>query len=173
MSKCVAVLDKAELALHTLQPIRSTFGRFLFVILAHLALVGHVPSVSAEAAQADVVIIGNDRGGSLRDRIAQIREIERSGQRVAVTGRICYSTCTMFLGLPQACISPDTMFGFHGPSSYGRPLAPAVFDQASGVIADHYPDALRQWYMTTARHSIAGLYRIRGSDIIRLGVESC
>ncbi len=79
----------------------------------------------------------------------------------------------MFLGLPQMCVSPDTIFGFHGPSSYGQPLDPEVFERASNIIADHYPDVLKDWYMTTARHSLTGLYRVSGKELIRLGVAAC
>lgn len=138
-----------------------------------LLLISLKPATAEPNLSSHTLIIGNDRGGTLRARISEIQRISRTGQRVAVTGRICYSTCTMFLGLPQMCVSPDTIFGFHGPSSYGRPLDPEVFERASNIIADHYPDVLKDWYMTTARHSLTGLYRVSGKELIRLGVAAC
>ena len=79
----------------------------------------------------------------------------------------------MFLGLPQTCVSPETEFGFHGPSSYGKPLSPAIFDQASQIIVDHYPDGLKAWYMDKARHELRRMYRLPGSEMIRIGVAAC
>lgn len=119
------------------------------------------------------LVVGNDRGGDLRERIYEIRALRQTGQPVQIQGRICYSTCTMYLGLPQTCVSPTTTFGFHGPSSYGLPLAPAVFDRASELIRDHYPQQLQKWYMESARHQIWSLHRISGTEIIRMGVAAC
>lgn len=142
------------------------------VILAGFAVWG-ASAQANEGSRRPALEIHNDRGGSLRERISQIQQIRAQSQPVRVVGRICYSTCTMFLGLPQTCVSPDTIFGFHGPSSYGRPLDQDIFDHASRLIADHYPEVLRDWYMDTARHSIIRLHRIRGEELIRLGVAAC
>lgn len=154
---------------------RSCVAPCLAILALVLSLLLNRPSpAQAETyAALPVLRIGNDRGGSLRTRIAQIQDLRRSGQPVAVTGRICYSTCTLFLGLPQTCVSRDTIFGFHGPSSYGRPLEPPVFERASALIVAHYPEGLRDWYMSTARHSLSGMYRIKGDALIALGVRAC
>lgn len=79
----------------------------------------------------------------------------------------------MFIGLPQTCISPNTVFGLHGPSSYGRSLDPATFNTASRVISQNYPPALRSWYMIDARFSINSVRRVRGSQLIDMGVRAC
>lgn len=117
--------------------------------------------------------IRNDRGGLLTVRLEQLETLKRSQQPVRISGRICYSTCTMFLGLPQTCISPDTTFGFHGPSSYGRSLDQQTFDRASRAIASYYPAPLRDWYMTKGRYELSGFYRIKGANLIALGVRAC
>ena len=140
-----------------------------------------VPDISWADARANLrvvsqlspMVIRNDRGGLLRDRISELHRLNRSGQAVRIEGRICYSTCTMYLGLPQTCVSPDTTFGFHGPSSYGRQLNPAIFERASQIISENYPPALRQWYMETGRYKIRSMYRISGAEIIALGVRQC
>ncbi|MEL6572523.1 MAG: hypothetical protein AAFQ64_12730 [Pseudomonadota bacterium] len=130
-------------------------------------------STAQQLAPIEPLVVTNDRGGLLRKRIAEIQDIVAASQPVQITGRICYSTCTMYLGLPDTCVAPDTVFGFHGPSSYGRPLAPDVFEQASQTIAAYYPEVLRDWYMTTARHELRQLHKVRGSELIRLGVRQC
>lgn len=155
------------------------FAPALCAALRRLAAAGAVVmSLGLQAsAQAEpsgsALVVNNDRGGSLRERIYEIRTLRESARPVQILGQICYSTCTMYLGLPQTCVSPRTTFGFHGPSSYGRSLEPAVFERASELIRDHYPTALRQWYMDEARHSLWGLHRVSGAEIIRLGVRAC
>lgn len=128
---------------------------------------------AAQAQQSDVYVVGNDRGGLLLDRIENIRQLRATGQQIQIQGNICYSTCTMYLGLPQTCISPETTFGFHGPSSYGRALDADTFRRASSLIARHYPAPLREWYMREGRHEIRMLYRFTGSEIIKMGVRQC
>jgi hypothetical protein len=133
-------------------------------------------SVNAQSQainQSTVHVVGNDRGGTIRTRLRELGQLRKAQTRVEVSGRICYSTCTMFLGLPNACISPNTTFGFHGPSNYGRAAAPATFNRASEIIARYYPLQLRDWYMTKARYSINRMHKIKGSQIIQMGVASC
>ncbi|PCI43189.1 MAG: hypothetical protein COB49_12635 [Alphaproteobacteria bacterium] len=128
---------------------------------------------AATGALSPAYIIGNDRGGYVSDRLRELSQLRASGQRIEIRGRICYSTCTMLLGLPQTCILPNTTFGFHGPSISGKPLAPDRFEHFSKVMAQDYPAPLRSWFMATGRTRITGLYRIKGSEIIRMGVRAC
>ncbi len=125
------------------------------------------------AAGSQPYVVGNDRGGFVRDRLIEIRNLRSSGRRVEIRGRICYSTCTMLLGLPNTCVSPNTKFGFHGPSRGGQRLSAEKFDFYSRVIAKHYPKALNDWYMKTGRNRINGIYKISGREIIRMGVKAC
>lgn len=140
---------------------------------AALTLSLGVFSSPAKAAASQPYVVGNDRGGFVRDRLIELRNLRASGRRVEIRGNICYSTCTMLLGLPNTCISPNTKFGFHGPSKSGQRLSPAKFDFYSRVIAEHYPQKLNAWYMETGRNRINGVYKIRGSELIRMGVKAC
>ncbi|MEO0378751.1 MAG: hypothetical protein AAF252_00680 [Pseudomonadota bacterium] len=119
------------------------------------------------------LIVKNDHGGLLWDRLHQIKELRAQGRPIEIRGKKCYSTCTMLMGLPNTCISPKTVFGFHGPSSYGRSLDKATFERASEVIASYYPEPLQVWYMAEARHTIKGVIRVRGDNIIQMGIRSC
>ncbi len=127
---------------------------------------------TAEAAQPSYVV-KSDRGGYLHDRLIELNNLRRNGVRVEIRGRVCYSTCTMFLGLPHSCVDPQTTFGFHGPSRSGRRLAQAEFDYFSQVMAEHYPKPLRQWFMHTGRKRISGVHKIKGSELISMGVQAC
>jgi len=150
---------------------------FGFMVLLCMALGTPVHALEQPRDQSDTaaktVVIGNDRGGRIRARLREIRDIRNRGQRVEIRGRLCLSTCTMFLGLPDTCVSRTTWFGFHGPSDYGRQLDVREFDYWSEVIALHYPDQLRGWYMQTGRMRIVGYYRISGVELIRTGVKEC
>lgn len=152
--------------------IAACLGGFVFTI----AISGAPTLATAQTEisfQVAPLVVNNDRGGLLRDRLRQLAGLRQQSRPVQITGNVCLSTCTMFLGLPNTCVSPSTTFGFHGPSSYGRALDPATFDTASRIIADHYPPTLRQWYMNTARYNIRGMHRVSGQNLINMGVRSC
>mgnify|MGYP000548363786 CR=1 FL=1 len=132
----------------------------------------------AEAAQrpeggARTLVIRNDPGGVIPARIADIATIRASGRKVELRGRYCLSACTLYLGLPNACVSPQTRFGFHGPSSFGRRLVSQDFERWSNVVASHFKPELQQWFMTKARYRINGFYRISGRQLIQMGYASC
>lgn len=122
---------------------------------------------------SDPLVIRNDRGGLLRDRLRQISQLREKGRPVEIRGSVCFSTCTMLIGLPNTCVSPQTTFGFHGPSSYGRPLAPERFNFASEVISSYYPAPLRSWYMEKARFKLTRISRVKGAELINMGVAAC
>lgn len=129
--------------------------------------------IAAAAPAQQVIVIGDDRGGGLNTRAQLVAQIRAAHARVEIRGSICYSACTMYLGAGDVCISPQTTFGFHGPTRDGRPLAPADAERWSAVMARHYPEGLRQWYMATARFATGSLYRIRGADLMRYGYPAC
>ncbi|MFT6458562.1 hypothetical protein [Pseudophaeobacter arcticus] len=128
---------------------------------------------TAFAAGQAPYVVGNDRGGFVRDRLIELRNLRSSGRPVEIRGRVCYSTCTMLLGLPNTCISPNTTFGFHGPSRSGRRLSPEKFDFYSRIIAANYPQELNSWYMQTGRKRINSIYKIKGRELIRMGIRAC
>ncbi|WP_108838558.1 hypothetical protein [Tateyamaria sp. Alg231-49] len=137
--------------------------------------------VTSQATQAqtqisyapETLVVRNDRGGLLRERLLQLGQLRKQNRPVEIRGAICFSTCTMFLGLPNTCISPNTTFGFHGPSSYGRPLDTVTFNRASKVIANYYPESLKQWYMAEGRFKIRSISRVKGENIIKMGIRAC
>ena len=133
-----------------------------------------LPLGAADAASKAPFVVGNDRGGYLHERLVELSNLERNGTRVQIRGQVCYSTCTMFLGLADTCVDPNTTFGFHGPSQSGRQLSRQQFDYFSQVIANYYPTQLRDWFMEKGRHRTSGIYKMTGNDLIRMGgVKSC
>ncbi len=133
-----------------------------------------VSLTTATAGQAQqVIVIGDDRGGGINTRARIVDQIRAAHARVEIRGTICYSACTMYLGAGDVCVSPGTTFGFHGPTRNGRALAPEAAERWSAVMARYYPEALRQWFMSTARFATGDIYRVSGAEIIRYGYRAC
>lgn len=148
------------------------FGRQLFLLFTTLAVLFCVTPSAGFAQQgfsASPLEVRNDRGGRLRDQIDRLEVLRRTGQPVRIVGDYCYSTCTMYLGLPQTCVLPTTVFGFHGPSNYGKPLESQTFEKASSLIVAHYPPVLHDWYLAYGRHEIRGVLKVSGAHLIRIG----
>jgi len=127
------------------------------------------------AADNGYLIVRNDRGGSVRDRAEIIETYRRSGTRIHIRGSYCLSACTLYLGLNRTCVAPDTIFGFHGPSSrfYGVALPFQSFDYWSRLMANYYPEPLRTWFIETGRHRIVGFHEFSGQNLIEMGVAEC
>jgi len=143
------------------------------VLTALCLAAGSLCAGAAGLRAQEVVVVTTDRGGLIADRVADIRAIRQNGGRVELRGPLCLSTCTMYLGAGDVCVNPRATFGFHGPSSYGRRLPEAEFAYWSVVMADHYPQPLRDWFLSTARYRISGYYRLSGRDLQRLGFPAC
>lgn len=129
-------------------------------------------ATSHECGAEQPLVIRSDRGGLIDDMMAQVAQLRDSQRRVEIRGT-CLSACTLLLALDTVCVAPRARLGFHGPSSYGRPLHPNDFERWSQEIAAHYLPPLRRWYMETGRHRLKGYYRLRGDQLIELGYPAC
>ncbi|PUB12118.1 hypothetical protein [Yoonia sediminilitoris] len=141
----------------------------LFMIALLPAGLGH--KVSAQPAA--IKVVQNDRGGLIGARAMEIADLNAKRTRIELRGRFCYSSCTMYLGAENLCVSGYTIFGFHGPSRNGRARRARQFEHWTAVMAQHYNPPLRQWFMRDARHRIAGYYRITGEQLIQMGYPAC
>ncbi len=142
-------------------------------IMGTLALTLLLMTHGASGARADVVIVGDDYGGVISARLEMLNTIRARGAQVEIRGKICASSCTLYLGLVETCILPQTQFGFHGPSNYGRPLPVADYERWSRIVAAQYPAVLRDWYMTTGRKTLVRMQIITGQTLIGLGLRQC
>lgn len=143
----------------------ASWGRMIFLMLAVASTAG--------TASADAKVVQNDRGGYVGKRAIEIADLNARQTRVELRGRICYSSCTMYLGADDLCVSPTTTFGFHGPSQNGRTLPAAQFDHWSNVMASHYTAPLRDWFMREGRHKTSGYFRVSGQQLIEMGYPAC
>ncbi len=124
------------------------------------------------AQTSEMVVIGNDRGGSVGDRAFIVDRLRAYSARVEIRGSICYSACTMYLGAGNVCVDPDTTFGFHGPQDVGTQITEQRFDHWSTIMGRYYNEPLRKWFMEDARYT-EGILRVSGEELIRIGYNSC
>lgn len=150
-----------------------TLSRHIVFAMGLLAAVSAPQGAQAANTSQQVMVVGNDWGGPLRDRMVSLQALKQQGTRVEIRGNICASSCTMYLGLPNACVMPNTRFGFHGPSNRGRPLPQADYERWSMVVAAQYPLVLRDWFMTDARKNLVKMQFISGQTLIGLGLKQC
>lgn len=140
------------------------------MLISVLAMPGRILA-GGEGSRA-VLVISDDTGGLLAERSRAVQELRLAGVRVELRGR-CYSACTLYLGLETVCVSRRARLGFHGPSSYGRPLSGPEFERWSRLMAGYYREPLRSWYLQAARYEIAGYLTLSGAELIRLGYAEC
>ncbi len=151
------------------------FGERLreLLLLAAIAIVPQFLAFPAAARSGNVLIVHNDRGGVLTDRAHKIESLAARGTAIELRGPLCISACTMYLGAPNVCVSPTATFGFHGPSFSGQAMPTAEFERWSQFMAKFYNEPLRVWFLRTGRYRQIGYYSIKGSELIRLGYQSC
>lgn len=118
--------------------------------------------------------IRNDMGGPVAERLVKVQRLDAQGTPVRILGN-CISACTLYLGLRKTCVSPEARLGFHGPSSRlaGIPLPYEEFDRVSRQMAAHYPEAIRQWFLSEARFETDSYIVITGRQAIAMGARSC
>jgi hypothetical protein len=129
--------------------------------------------LGSAAASQQTIIIENDIGGFVGSRATEVDRINASGSRVEIRGDICLSSCTMYLGARNLCVSPATDFGFHGPSFFGASLPERDFEYWSQVIASHYIPPLRDWFLREARYRQIRHMTVSGEELIRIGYPAC
>lgn len=117
-------------------------------------------------------IVRADRGGSVQKRLKDIYTLRITKRRVEIRGSTCLSSCTMLLGLPNTCVSPETVFGFHGPSRQGQPLSQQLFEQVTRIIAAQYPPEIQFWYLDQARYALTEMNMRTGAELIALSAAT-
>lgn len=120
-------------------------------------------------------IVRRDMGGDLNQRVVQVEQMRAAGTPVRIEG-LCVSACTLYLGLPNACVSPGAALGFHGPRTRlpGIPLPAADFERLTQVMANYYPGAIREWFMREARMlNTSDYYVLTGRQAISMGARQC
>lgn len=127
------------------------------------------PAPSTQAASAEApLIITRDKGGNVAGYIAKREQLAASGRRVEIRG-YCASACTMLTTLPNACLGPDAVIGFHAPRFTGTEVqAPLIGDV---LMARYYRNGiLQQWNARWSRQS--EMTRISAREYVALDPET-
>lgn len=126
-------------------------------------------SFAVSSASAETILhVDNDYGGSVTQYKFKIDALPHATQ-VRISGE-CASACTMYLGHPNVCSAPDTLFRFHGPSVNGTPLQAHEFELLSRIMADYYPEPLRTVFLSRYRTSISTTFDVKAAELATLGV---
>ncbi len=99
---------------------------------------------AAVAAGIPITYIVSDGGGFVMSYSRKYEKMYANGEKIVIKGA-CYSSCTMALGYPNACLMPKAELGFHPAYTpylfglFGYDLNP----DATEELKRHYPpDAL-------------------------------
>lgn len=116
-----------------------------------------------------VLTVWYDVGWHIDFRKEEISKILSEGVQVEITGNMCYSACTLYLGLPHLCIDANTKFWFHGPINMttGKPLSHNNFEKVTHEVADYFPAPLKTLFLEDWRYKYDGYHVIKWNDLIR------
>lgn len=111
----------------------------------------------------------HDGGGDVLGYFEQVRVARVSGQRVVIDG-VCSSACTMKLGAPNVCVTPDATLRFHSASAKNGSRSSA----GNTILMSVYPPAIRRWVReNSALASQRDFVEMSGREARRLGIRSC
>lgn len=118
----------------------------------------------ASPALADTAVVRNDGGGNVsdyirkRDRLAKLDSVRIEGK--------CFSSCTIFTTLPNACVHPAAAIGFHGTS----PRVPFIQRTLDMRLGNFYRGEVRRRYDREWRHLHGRnqLHIVTGRELQRL-----
>ena len=118
---------------------RTAFARPLGLAIILCALV-------APAARAEVRILAS-LGGQVGPFLDLFERVRDSGERVVIDGP-CLSACTLVLSVvpnDRICVTRRAVLGFHAARSIDRRGRTYAEPQASELVLEAYPSAVRGW----------------------------
>src|ERR1700680_3304870 len=97
-------------------------------------------------AQAEVRILASP-GGEVGPFLDLFERVRASGERVVIDGP-CLSACTLVLSVvpsDRICVTRRAILGFHAARSLDRRGRMYAEPEASELVLDAYPSAVRGW----------------------------
>jgi hypothetical protein len=124
-----------------------------------------VAPLLATPAAAEIRIIQSPGGqvGPFLDLFEKVRE---SGERVVIDGP-CLSACTLVLSIvpgERICVTRRAVLGFHAARSVDRRGRPYAEPEASELVLQAYPAAVRSW-ISRRGGLTTRLLLLRGRDL--------
>jgi hypothetical protein len=115
-------------------------------ILKAIFLCAVVGALVPSSAQAEVRILAS-RGGQVGPFLDLFEQVRDSGERVVIDGP-CLSACTLVLSLvpnERICVTRRAVLGFHAARSIDRRGRMYAEPEASELVLQAYPAAVRGW----------------------------
>jgi hypothetical protein len=115
-------------------------GTVLATLLASLAL---------PPARAEVRILASP-GGQVGPFLDLFERVRASGERVVIDGP-CLSACTLVLSVvpdDRICVTRRAILGFHAARSIDRRGRMSAEPEASELVLETYPAAVRGWILS-------------------------
>jgi hypothetical protein len=110
-------------------------------------LLGVLLSILALAPAAADIRILQSPGGEIGTFLNLFSKVNESGQRVVIDGP-CLSACTLVLTIvprQRICVTRHAILGFHAAWSRGKGHRQVVETEATQVVLDTYPPAVKSW----------------------------
>ncbi len=127
----------------------------------------HYTMLFVPASRNEVVVIRNNRGGNVLRAIKRRNELERWGGKVEVRG-YCGSACTLFITLPNACLGPGAVVGFHAPRIPNTTYIPPGVDD---IMAMYYRNGILARWNSTWKRSLE-IQKISAREYVRLDPQT-
>lgn len=103
-------------------------------------------ALALSPAQAEVRILASP-GGQVGPFLDLFEQVRASGERVVIDGP-CLSACTLVLSLvpnERICVTRRAVLGFHAARSIDRRGRMYAEPEASELVLEAYPAAVRGW----------------------------
>jgi hypothetical protein len=126
-------------------------------------LLGGTPVLSP--AHADIRILASP-GGEVGPFLKLFDRVRESGERVVIDGP-CLSACTLVLDVvpnDRICVTRRAILGFHAARSVDRRGRMYAEPEASKVVLQAYPEAVRGWILRRGGLS-SRLLLLRGREL--------
>lgn len=115
-------------------------------VMKSILLAGVLCALALPPAQAEVRILASP-GGEVGPFLDLFQRVRASGERVVIDGP-CLSACTLVLSMVPAdriCVTRKAILGFHGARSVDRQGRMYAEPEASELVLEAYPSAVRDW----------------------------
>jgi len=137
---------------------RSAVMKAIFLATLLLAL-------ASPQAKAEVRILASP-GGEVGPFLDLFERVRASGERVVIDGP-CLSACTLVLSMVpnnRICVTRRAILGFHAARSVDRQGRMYAEPQASELVLETYPAAVRGWILRRGGLS-SRLLLLRGREL--------
>src|ERR1700716_1427771 len=135
------------------------------VIVKAIFLASVLSTLALPPAQAEVRILASP-GGQVGPFLDLFERVRASGERVVIDGP-CLSACTLVLSMvpgDRICVTRKAILGFHAARSVDARGRMYAEPEASELVLEAYPAAVRGWIRRRGGLS-SHLLLLRGRDL--------